>query len=137
MAILVDTSALVALVDAASTNHAAVRDYVTGTIDTLVVPVTVLPEADYLITARLGERLARSLLRSLVAGELRMENLSIADVARCSELMEQYADSAIGLVDASIVAVAERLRITTVLTLDHRHFRYIRPRHCPAFDLVP
>ena len=51
--------------------------------------------------------------------------------------MRQYADSNIGFVDASIVAVAERLDIRKVLTLDRRHFGVIRPRHCPALDILP
>jgi uncharacterized protein len=51
--------------------------------------------------------------------------------------MDQYADSALGLVDASIIALAERPRITRVLTLDRRHFRFVRPRHCTAFEIVP
>jgi hypothetical protein len=46
-------------------------------------------------------------------------------------------DSALGLVDVSIIALAERLRITRVLTLDQRHFRFVRPRHCAAFEVVP
>ena len=60
-----------------------------------------------------------------------------ADVARCAELIDQYADSDIGFVDASIVAVAERLAITHILTLDRRHFGMLRPRHCSYFTLVP
>jgi len=50
--------------------------------------------------------------------------------------VDQYTDSVLGLVDASIIALAERLRITRVLTLDQRHFRFVRPRHCAAFEVV-
>jgi hypothetical protein len=38
---------------------------------------------------------------------------------------------------ASVVAVAERLKATRVATLDHRHFRAVRPAHCDAFELLP
>jgi predicted nucleic acid-binding protein len=137
VAILVDTSALFAFADAASLDHVAMRDVVTNTPETLLVPVTVLPEADYLITTRLGGQVARAMLRSILDGELRVEHLARADLERCWELMDQYADSALGLVDASIIALAERLRITRVLTLDQRHFRFVRPRHCAAFEIVP
>jgi predicted nucleic acid-binding protein len=113
------------------------RDFVTHTHETLLVPVTVLPEADYLITTRLGGPVARAMLRSILDGELRVEHLARADLERCWELMDQYADSALGLVDASIIALAERLRITRVLTLDRRHFRFVRPRHCTAFEVAP
>lgn len=43
----------------------------------------------------------------------------------------------LGLVDASTVAIAERLDVTTMATLDHRDFPVIRPAHCDVFDLVP
>jgi hypothetical protein len=56
---------------------------------------------------------------------------------RILELMRQYADNAIGFVDASIVAVAERLGVRRILTLDRRHFGQIRPRHCDALDILP
>ena len=137
MAVLVDTSALFAFADAASTDHAAMRDFVTQSDETLLVPVTVLPEADYLVTTRLGGQVARAMLRSILDGELRVENLTRADLERCWELMDQYADTVMGFVDASIIALAERLRVTRVLTLDQRHFRFVRPRHCAAFDIVP
>ena len=48
-----------------------------------------------------------------------------------------YADNPIGFVDASIVAVAERLGVRQVLPLDRRHFGQIGPRHCDALDLLP
>jgi predicted nucleic acid-binding protein len=40
-------------------------------------------------------------------------------------------------VDASVVAVAERLGIGTVATLDRRHFTVVRPRHVDMFELLP
>jgi len=40
-------------------------------------------------------------------------------------------------VDASIVAVGERLRINTILTTDRRHFSLFRPRHCRSFTILP
>ena len=137
MATLVDTSGLYALVDAAERDHGAVEEFVRRPAEPLLVPVSVLPEIDYLCVRRLGIRVEIALLRSIASGELALESFTEADLQRSIELIEQYRDSDIGLVDASIVATAERLRITRILTLDHRHFRLFRPRHCPAFDLVP
>lgn len=137
MAILVDTSGLFALADADSEAHNAVRSYMEQTRELLLVPITVVPEADYLIATRLGVSVELTLLRAIAAGEFRLEPVTNADLVRCVELIERYADSDIGFVDASLVAVAERLQVVRILTLDHRHFRMFRPRHCPAFDLVP
>lgn len=56
---------------------------------------------------------------------------------RIAELVEQYGDLSLGAADASVIAVAERRRIDTVMTLDRRHFTIVRPRHIKAFRLVP
>jgi predicted nucleic acid-binding protein len=40
-------------------------------------------------------------------------------------------------VDALIVAMAERLNIIRLLTLDRRDFQIIRPKHCGSFELLP
>lgn len=137
MPVLVDTSALYALADADTAAHSRVRSYVRSSTDLLVLPVTVLPEADYLIATRLGPHVAAAFLRTVISGAFVVEALERADLARCLELMEAYADTPIGLVNASIVAIAERLRISHVLTLDRRHFHMLRPRHVPAFTLLP
>jgi uncharacterized protein len=135
--VLVDTSALYALADADMAAHSRVRSYVQSSTVLLVLPVTVLPEADYMIATRLGQHVAAAFLRTVVSGEFVIESLERADLARCLELMEAYADTPIGLVDASIVAIAERLHISHVLTLDRRHFHMLRPRHVRAFVLLP
>ena len=59
------------------------------------------------------------------------------DWPRIAELVKQYADLPLGGADASIVALAERLEIETIVTLDDRHFRAVRPRHRKAFRLLP
>jgi uncharacterized protein len=60
-----------------------------------------------------------------------------SDYLRAAELVEKYADFPLGTVDSLIVAMAERLRVTTILTLDRRHFGAIKPLHCESFTLVP
>jgi predicted nucleic acid-binding protein len=54
-----------------------------------------------------------------------------------AELVRRYADFPLGAADASVVAVAERLETARIATLDHRHFRAVRPAHCDAFELLP
>jgi len=48
-----------------------------------------------------------------------------------------YADLLLGAVDASVVAIAERLGVKEIATLDRRHFSVVRPRHAEAFSIVP
>ncbi|MEV4320786.1 hypothetical protein AB0J37_00990 [Microbispora rosea] len=63
--------------------------------------------------------------------------LADRDLQRMSTLVETYASLPLGAVDASAVAVAERLGITEVATLDRRHFTVVRPLHTGAFMLLP
>jgi predicted nucleic acid-binding protein len=51
--------------------------------------------------------------------------------------MARYADSRIGFVDAASAALAERLAVVRVYTLDRRDFTILRPRHAPAFEILP
>lgn len=76
-------------------------------------------------------------MRALAQGELRVESLAEGDWTRTADLMVAYADLPLGFVDASIVALAERLGVTAVLTTDRRHFGVVRPRHAERLVLVP
>ena len=78
-----------------------------------------------------------TLLRSIEDGTVLVAPLAVADYARARELMSTYDDLPLGLVDASVLVVAERLGQRTVATLDRRHFSIVRPKHAPAFELVP
>jgi predicted nucleic acid-binding protein len=64
-----------------------------------------------------------------------LEGVTGEDLARAAALMTAYPE--IGFVDASVVALAERLRLRQIATTDRRHFAAIRPRHAPAFELLP
>ena len=58
------------------------------------------------------------------------------DWIRIAELVAIYHDLPLGTVDASVVALAERLGISTIATLDRRHFTIVRPKHVPSFELL-
>jgi len=134
--LLVDTNILVAAADASAPEHdrcAALLDE----HDHLVVPAPVAVETAWMIESRLGVGAEAAFVGSVAVGELEIANLADTDWARCRELIVQYADLRLGLVDASVVAVAERLTLTTVATLNHRDFAVVRPRHCTAFTLIP
>ena len=135
MPLLLDTGVLYAVADRDDAWHVRARALVKKVRETLLVPVTVLPEVCYLLRERLGSSAETAFVRSAARGELAVENLMDADLVRAAALMREY--DAIGFVDASIVAIAERLALTTVATTDRRHFAAIRPRHVPAFVLVP
>ena len=103
----------------------------------LVVPDLVIPEVCYLLARGAQARVEGDFLRSLVSGRLVVEHVGDVDIERTAELVETYADLGLGTVDASVIAVAERLGATIIATLDRRHFSVVRPAHVAAFELAP
>ena len=75
------------------------------------------------------------LLRGL--GELEVEPPTSDEWDRIAELVDEYADLPLGGTDASVVALAERLDASVVITLDRRHFTVVRTRDGKALDLLP
>ena len=135
--LILDTSALYAIADRDDKWHSAMRDAVEAWGGQRVVPVSVLVEACYLVGSYLGPAAEQMVLRALIGGEFQLEGLDLRDLERSAAVLEKYADANVGFVDASIVAVAERLKVSTIATTDQRHFRLFRPKHCRSFELVP
>lgn len=92
-------------------------------------------EATYLVGSRLGSKAESELLRHI--SEFEIEAPSDEDWRRMSELVDKYSSLGIGGTDASVVALAERLGATTIITLDRRHFSVVQPKHVEAFALLP
>jgi len=135
MLVVVDTGPLYAVVDEDDDDHARCRAVLEQTEHRLIIPTLVIAEATYLIATRLGPDVEAQFLRSLT--RMHVEGPTPDDWLRIADLVTQYRDFPLGGADASIVALAERLDIETIVTLDDRHFRAVRPRHRKAFRLLP
>lgn len=117
--------------------HSRVRAWWERSREAVLVPVIVLPEVAYLLGRRIGADAELAFVRAMSDGEFALEGLAPEDVERAAELMGIYIDTPLGLVDACVVAAAERLDIVSVLTVDRRHFSVVRPRHVPSLRLLP
>jgi uncharacterized protein len=137
MTAVLDTSFLFALTDKSDRNHQKVLAIAQSTSDKLVLPVAVLPEICYLIASRLGHHAMRRFVASMTPDVVQVEPVTIEDLVRVQQILETYADNQLDFTDAAIVAMAERMAITRVYTLDRRDFSIIRPRHCEYFELFP
>ena len=120
--ILADTSGILVLLDPRHERHEAAKRY----LPDLLIPTSILCEVDYLASERFGPLAARRFLASLAEAKFPFLNLDLLDIQLTYTLMEQYADANIGFVDASIVALAERHKINRVLTLDRKHFSFVK-----------
>ena len=134
--VIADTGFVVALANRSDAKHEVVKAIYLQQ-KRILLPQTVLAEVAYLIGKEAGVTTVASFLKGLPMSRFSLLALLEEDILRVAEILDQYADSRIDFVDASVMAVAERLNIVTVLTLDRRDFSLFRPRHCNSFVLVP
>lgn len=119
-----DTGPLVAAVSRNDRHHELCQTLLERDRDrnALVVPSTVAVEVDYLLRARVGTAAARDFLSDLDEGPYLLQPMDVALLSRARAIDLQYADANLGLVDASVLAIAERLSADRIATLDHRDF---------------
>ncbi|MER5645488.1 PIN domain-containing protein [Streptosporangium sp. NPDC002524] len=133
---LLDTGPLIAVVDRDDKHHVSCVRLLEGLEGPLLLPSTILIEAGWIINRHMGSRVHAQFL-DLAVEEFELVDLVPADVRRMAELVRTYRDARLDPADVSVVAIAERLNITQIATLDRRDFTLIRPRHVPAFALLP
>src|SRR5688572_8713172 len=100
-----------------------------------VLPALCIGEAAYVVGARVDWRAEANFVRAVTSLDLRLPEQ--ADWLRIADEISRYPDFNIGAVDASVIVLAERLGAAAIATVDHRHFRAIRPKHIEAFTLLP
>lgn len=136
MTALLDTGFLLAVIDRRDDLHTACAASLEAENNSWL-PDVVLPELAYLLLRELGYSALTRFLRSVAAGELTLIQTTSADLERAAEVLEKYADSRVDFVDCVLVAMAERLNIRRIMTVDRRHFTLFRPQHCAYFEVVP
>jgi predicted nucleic acid-binding protein len=137
VALVLDTSALLAALDTADPDHRQCAELIAGVSENLIVPALVLSELDYWCHERLSADVWLAFLEDVLGGAYSVENPTQDDLVRCHALQRTYADLKVGVVDASVLAVVERLEEPKLATLDHRHFATMRPQHVAALQLLP
>ena len=129
--IVADTGAMLALLDADDTHHWTIRRLYEADPGAWIVPWAVLPELDYLVHRELGEKVELAFLSDLAGGAFVVEWGDERDLVRAEALARRYKSLALGLVDAAVMAVAERLGATDIATLDLRDFGAVEIRGAP------
>ena len=135
MRVVCDTAPLIAAADRRSSVHRLAGGLIQELGRNLVLLDVVLVECDYLLRARVGTTSARRLLQAVVGGAHSSAFLSPGLLRRATELDSGYHDLGLGLVDASVMAYAERHDLP-VLTFDYRHFRATESKRGPWRLLV-
>ena len=136
MTLVLDTGPIVAALNAQDPDHQRCAALLADA-DDLLIPTPILVEVDYWLIKLGGAQVWVEFVADIVRGAYRLAHPTEADLARAAELESTYHDLDLGLVDASIIALCERLDQTRVATLDRRHFSVVRPRHCVRLALLP
>lgn len=98
--------------------------------------MAVLTEVMYLLWTRVGWVAQEAAWRMVLRGDLLVEHPSPAELVRVSELMGKYHDRPMDFADASLVALAERLSLDRIFTVDRRDFSVYRLHGKKPFTIL-
>ena len=132
---IVDSGPLIAVANQSDPAHQACLEALQNPKFHLVIPALCVAEVTDFIQARRGSKMEALFLKGLSGFDIRLPLPE--DWTRIGDLVTEYSNFPLGGTDASVIALAERLRTDVVITLDRRHFGSVRPAHCERFRLLP
>lgn len=133
--IIADTGGILALLDKPDDNHSAVHKFFAASTSPWIIPWAVLPELDYMARKFIGIQPAIKFLNDVKNGVFVVDSNIEADMPRILELLGKKP--ALGLVDAVVMAQAERYHASAVVTVDERDFNPWRMTLNRHLKLVP
>jgi predicted nucleic acid-binding protein len=132
---LIDTGPLVAYVDAGDPAHAIVAESLDRFTGQLLTTAAVVTEAMHFVADALEG--PETLIEFLVATGTRIEEtMRPAHLQAAAVAMAKYRDTPMDFADATLVLLADAVKVTDVLTLDRRGFTTYRTPEGKAFRLV-
>ncbi len=132
-ALICDTGALIDYLVETAPDHRRFREAIDAA-RTRYVPGLVLAEVDYFLRDQRGAM--QVFMEDLARGAFTYAAPTVGQLSRAMEVDRRFADQRLGLVDGSIVALAESLGVRRLATRDVRHFAAVRLRDGRAFELV-
>lgn len=135
MPVVADTGPILAAINRRDEAHELASELLGAAGRDLLVPEPVIAEVDYLARVRIGRDQARRFLDALVAGAHTRVPLSPSMFADAVAIDRRYADLDLGIVDASVMAVASATA-SPILTFDFTDFRAAPPLGGDAWELV-
>ena len=131
---LIDTGAILALLNSADRWHAKCAAAYSALGVPLATTAAVLAETFHLIGKR--DRLAENAWRLFTSDAVRVVSIDDADLPSLEALMTKYADRPMDFADATLVHLAERESTNVIFTIDHNDFETYRV-HGRAFEITP
>ena len=133
--LLLDTGALVSLIDRSQTSYAACAKFFDTWEGAVVSTEAVLTEATHLLSRVGGGR--RACLEFFLAGGAILVPSTLASLRRTRDLLNAYSDLPMDFADATLVVLAEELGTNLVFTTDRRDFAIYRIKGRRRFQVVP
>jgi uncharacterized protein len=133
LTVVLDTNVVLALYDAADPDHALVAPWLATLDEDLVATPLAIAEMDFLVRRRGGDRARDVLWRDLADGAYRVRWWADALVETLA-IARRHPFT--GVTDASLVALAGRLRTNRIATFD-RHFRALTTPDGQPFVMLP
>lgn len=118
--ITLDTSAVLAIVNARDPHHARAVDVVGSDASECLIPMSIMSEVGHMIERWMSQTHLSRFLDRIVAGAINLR-CGDGDLTRISALVSRYSDLPLGFSDAAVVACAERAG-GLILTFDRRDF---------------
>jgi predicted nucleic acid-binding protein len=137
MAMIADSGGIYGLYDADERKHPGIRAAFRAEPGLVIIPMPILSEIDYLLRKKLGVRAELDFIDDIRSGAFALEPCLGEDLTRCAALIETYRNLDLGLADACVVAIAERLGTLRILTVDERRFRVMRTAKGKPLTLLP
>jgi len=133
--LLLDTGALVSLLDRSQSRHREFVEYFTGWDGPVVTSEAVLTEASHLLSR--AQRGVETCIDFVLRGGAILVPSSGASLARCRQLVRKYEDLPMDYADATLVVLAEELGTNVVFSTDQRDFEIYRIGRRKRFRIVP
>lgn len=136
--VILDSSFVFALYAEDDKHHEAALTFMADFNGVAIVPEIILPEVTFLFQRTGGTPAVIRFLEKFNDAQDELECLTTIDLRRAKQIMEQYREAKLDLVDCCIAALAERLYTPRVATFDHRDFGIIRPGpNIGQFEILP
>ncbi|HMD48815.1 MAG TPA: PIN domain-containing protein [Bryobacteraceae bacterium] len=132
---LIDTGAILALVDRTDRWHTACVDALQQLHLPLLTSEAVLTEVFHLVGGH--RRHLESAWKFVRSGAVAMTAIEHRELPRLHELMTRYSDRPMDFADATLVHIASRESLSTIFTIDFADFETYRIAGRRRFRIVP
>ena len=135
MNILMDTGPWVALLDRSESRHIECKEWLKNFIGDIYSTEAVLTEVLYLLN--FSFRAQKAALDFVLSGAITLVPSSVDSLNYVKKIMAKYQDFPMDFADATLVSVANDLKINNILTFDSKHFSTYRLNNKKSFIIFP